>query len=307
MLTHQFKDVTGYKDNVDTFLENSKITREQYNVLVESNNELEQAKNVISKYGTVREACKKYLEINSQVKGNAADDLPRDTYKELLQERQELSTALTKLSENDSDVNQIYKEEVLDKLSVKAYESLFKSVKNRNELSEVLEVLQTEKIPYQVKRSTNEDYRYDIFITGQPQVLTEEVDNEITATDVPTEVTETPETEVEADEVTEVNLDPEQEVETTEDEVDFDEDKFDNAVNDFFMESYNEPLTFRTISGEQNEDGTILIHGIVEDFDKDVKVTFTLTPKNINESNGSEVGYTVTNDISEEVFDYKLN
>ena len=43
------------------------------------------------------------------------------------------------------------------------------------------------------------------------------------------------------------------------------------------------------------------------DFDKDVKVTFTLTPKNINESNGSEVGYTVTNDISEEVFDYKLN
>ena len=307
MLTHQFKDVTGYKDNVDTFLENSKITREQYNVLVESNNELEQAKNVISKYGTVTEACKKYLEINSQVKGNAADDLPRDTYKELLKERQELSTALTKLSENDSDVNQIYKKEVLDKLSVKAYESLFKSVKNRNELSEVLEVLQTEKIPYQVKRSTNEDYRYDIFITGQPQVLTEEVDNEITATDVPTEVTETPETEVEADEVTEVNLDPEQEVETTEDEVDFDEDKFDNAVNDFFMESYNEPLTFRTISGEQNEDGTILIHGIVEDFDKDVKVTFTLTPKNINESNGSEVGYTVTNDISEEVFDYKLN
>ena len=57
----------------------------------------------------------------------------------------------------------------------------------------------------------------------------------------------------------------------------------------------------------QNEDGTILIHGIVEDFDKDVKVTFTLAPKNINESNGSEVGYTVTNDISEEVFDYKLN
>lgn len=307
MLTHQFKDVTGYKDKVDTFLEDKNITREQYNVLVESNNELEQAKNVISKYGTVTEACKKYLEINSQVKGNAADDLPRETYKSLLKERQELSTALTKLSESDPDANQIYRKEVLDKLAVKAYESLFKSVKNRNELSEVLEVLQTEKIPYQVKRSTNEDYRYDIFITGQPQVLTEEVDNEITATDVPTEVTETPETEVEADEVTEVNLDPEREIETTEDEVDFDEDKFDNAVNDFFMESYNEPLTFRTISGEQNEDGTILIHGIVEDFDKDVKVTFTLTPKNINESNGSEVGYTVTNDISEEVFDYKLN
>ena len=308
MLTHQFKDVTGYKDNVDTFLEDKNITREQYNILVESNNELEQAKNVISKYGTVTEACKKYLEINSQVKGNVADDLPCETYKSLLKERQELSTALTKLSESDPDVNQIYRKEVLDKLAVKAYESLFKSVKNRNELSEVLEVLQTEKIPYQVKRSTNEDYRYDIFITGQPQVLTEEVDNEITATDVPTEVTETPETEVEANEVTEVNLDPEQEVETPEDEeVDFDEDKFDNAVNDFFMESYNEPLTFRTISGEQNEDGTILIHGIVEDFDKDVRVTFTLTPKNINESNGSEVGYTVTNDISEEVFDYKLN
>lgn len=311
MLTHQFKNVTGYKDHVDTFLEDKNITREQYDVLLESNNDLEQAKNLISKYGTFEEACRKYLDINSSVTGNAADDLSYQTYQRLLKERSELSTALEKVAETDPQANETYKKLVIDRLAIKAYESLFKSVKNRNELSEVLEVLQTEKIPYQVKRSTNEEYRYDIFLTGKPQVLTEEVDPEITATDVPTEVSETPETvsetefetpetEVETGEVEEVDLDPEE-------EDDFDEDKFDNAVNDFFMESYGEPLTFRTISGEQNEDGTILIHGIVEDFDKDMKVTFTLTPKNINESNDSEVGYTVSNDISEEVFDYNLD
>ena len=83
----------------------------------------------------------------------------------------------------------------------------------------------------------------------------------------------------------------------------FDEIAFDDAVNNFFMENYNRAVHYATMTGKLLDEGIIIIEGIVETLDKDMAVTFKLTPQ-LSEAKDGKVHYTVTNNISKESFTF---
>ena len=83
----------------------------------------------------------------------------------------------------------------------------------------------------------------------------------------------------------------------------FDEIAFDDAVNNFFMENYNRAVHYATMTGKLLDEGVIIIEGIVETLDKDMPITFKLTPQLIEAKDG-KVHYTVTNNISKESFTF---
>lgn len=85
------------------------------------------------------------------------------------------------------------------------------------------------------------------------------------------------------------------------DEVEFDNERFDERVMEFFEESYNETLIYRTLDGSIDQNKNIHIRGVVESEDNAKEINFTLTPR-LNESNNNKIEYVVTNDISEEIF-----
>lgn len=148
---------------------------------------------------------------------------------------------------------------------------LYGSAATRKELAEELEKLKLMKLPYKVTRSKNENYRYDIYVDRK--ALNESIE----------------------------------ELDTYEFENEFnlDANLFTEEVQNFLDESYDEnEIFFLYKSHDIKENGIIEVKGILEGYSDSKLITFTLNKKMLSESTGSEVGYTVSNDISEEVFDY---
>lgn len=102
-----------------------------------------------------------------------------------------------------------------------------------------------------------------------------------------------------------------------EDEIDIRTERFDADMNEYFNEAYEDTLVYTTTSGTINPDGSILLEGVLMGEDTSTEVKFTLTPeKCLNEdlSTDSDIkatleslDYTVTNNVSEEVFKFNFN
>lgn len=99
--------------------------------------------------------------------------------------------------------------------------------------------------------------------------------------------------------------------------IDVDTDIFDAEMNSYFNESYDETVVYTTTEGHVIEDGTVVLEGLIQ-CDEVVKpVTFTLTPntKITEDVEDREAAlaetmagtFTVTNNISEEVFEFKFS
>ncbi len=166
-------------------------------------------------------------------------------------------------------------------------EGLYESVKTRAELENVLTGLQEANIGYRVRKSLKEGYRFDIITTGSTPLKEANLLNKIKNVDS--------------------KFNPEK---VEEEPTKFDEDKFDEAVNKFLFESYantDTVLNYRSVRGTINELHEIVVEGVIEGFDKEQPIKFTLTPnKTLDESLNKEVisSYTVSNNLSEEVFTY---
>ena len=98
--------------------------------------------------------------------------------------------------------------------------------------------------------------------------------------------------------------------------VEFDDKHFDEDINDYFDEAYDKTILYSTLKGSVDKKGNIMLEGILncEGVVKDIK--FTLTPtKPLSENYAiasvsdkeqmiKNTTYKVSNNISEEVFEY---
>ena len=99
--------------------------------------------------------------------------------------------------------------------------------------------------------------------------------------------------------------------------VEVDTEIFDEEMNSYFNESYEDTVVYTTTEGHVNEDGTIVLEGILQLEEVVKPITFTLTPDTkITEDvedrdaafeNLMSETFTVTNNISEEVFEFKFS
>ncbi len=82
----------------------------------------------------------------------------------------------------------------------------------------------------------------------------------------------------------------------TESDEDFDEISFDQSVNRFFLENYEDILLYRTTDGYIDENDNIVVEGIIdsEDYGSDHNITFKLTEEDNK--------YRVSNSLSDETF-----
>lgn len=104
--------------------------------------------------------------------------------------------------------------------------------------------------------------------------------------------------------------------EPEEEEIEFDAELFDEELNKYFDEAYDDTVIFKTMGGAVDVKGNVILEGIIRSENSEADVTFTLTPKTeINESiekhNLTETlkntPFKVTNNLSEEVFEFKIN
>ena len=110
-----------------------------------------------------------------------------------------------------------------------------------------------------------------------------------------------------------------EEVEDEEDEIDLDLEIFDEDVNNYFNENYENTLVYKTLNASvDSKTGVIIAEGIVRGENKSKEIKFTLTPdKSVNENYEAELTkdlkktlglatYTVANDLSDEKFTFKF-
>lgn len=99
--------------------------------------------------------------------------------------------------------------------------------------------------------------------------------------------------------------------------VEVDTEIFDEEMNSYFNESYEDTVVYTTTEGHVIDDGTVVLEGIIQ-CDETVKpVTFTLTPntkitEDVEDRQAALAEtmagtFTVTNNISEEVFEFKFS
>lgn len=99
--------------------------------------------------------------------------------------------------------------------------------------------------------------------------------------------------------------------------VEVDTDLFDEEMNSYFDEAYEDTVVYTTTDGHVNEDGTIVLEGLLQLEEVIKPITFTLTPETKitedvedREAALAEVmseTFTVTNNISEEKFEFKFS
>ena len=105
--------------------------------------------------------------------------------------------------------------------------------------------------------------------------------------------------------------------------IEFPTEQFDFDMNDYFDTVYDDKVVYETKSGAADRKGNIVLEGVLsilsdaadEEGRKDLDVTFTLTPVDecIKESLDNEkleekiskMIYKVTNNLSEEIFEFK--
>lgn len=100
-----------------------------------------------------------------------------------------------------------------------------------------------------------------------------------------------------------------------EDDVEFDTDSFDNDLNEYFKEAYKgASVTYKTTSGIIDTAGNILLEGHISSDISESDVTFKLTPietitealdKKSLQEKVKTISYRATNNLSDEVFEFK--
>lgn len=148
----------------------------------------------------------------------------------------------------------------------------------RKELSEAVMKLKKAGEKYQINKSLREGYRYEL------KILNESYNPDDFATDTLDAESEEYETEQKAL----------SEIETEE----FDERTFDDDINEYFDNTYDETVIYETLSGSKDKEGNILLEGVVTHTDKEKDIKFLLEKV--------EDGYIVKNNLSEEVFEFKF-
>ncbi len=86
--------------------------------------------------------------------------------------------------------------------------------------------------------------------------------------------------------------------------VDMDIEKFDNQMNEYFDSKYPETVLYHTNEGYIDPRGNILLKGVVESEDGISNISYTLTPEKRMNEGVEETIYTVTNNLSEEKFEF---
>lgn len=99
--------------------------------------------------------------------------------------------------------------------------------------------------------------------------------------------------------------------------VEVDTELFDEEMNGYFNEAYEDTVVYTTTDGHVNEDGTIVLEGLLQLEEVVKPITFTLTPETkITEdvedkeaalANVMSETFEVTNNISEEKFEFKFS
>lgn len=96
----------------------------------------------------------------------------------------------------------------------------------------------------------------------------------------------------------------------TETSVEVDVDQFDDDVNEYLNETYENTIIYTTTDGHIEDHGNMVLEGVIQAEDLIKTITFTLEPGHkINEDFDQLKSETfkVTNNISEEVFEFKFN
>lgn len=99
-----------------------------------------------------------------------------------------------------------------------------------------------------------------------------------------------------------------------EESVDVNVEKFDEDMNAYFLEAYDSAVLYTTTSGEVKDNGEIILEGVINFIDDDqlTDVKFTLTPDAANtvyesvDDFSEDLTYRVTNNLSEEVFEFSF-
>lgn len=101
-----------------------------------------------------------------------------------------------------------------------------------------------------------------------------------------------------------------------EDYVDIDIEQFESDINEYFNSEYDDTVYFTADDGSIDSDGNIVIDGTVMSEGVDSKIRFTFKPQTkLNESIAKDgvnesiknISYIVTNNISEETFEFTFN
>lgn len=90
------------------------------------------------------------------------------------------------------------------------------------------------------------------------------------------------------------------------DRVDMDIEKFDEELNEYFDQKYEDTVLYNTENGYIDPQGNILLEGVVRSEDGCSKVSFNLKPEKKMNEGVEETVYKVTNNLSEEKFEFKF-
>ena len=120
----------------------------------------------------------------------------------------------------------------------------------------------------------------------------------------------------EVEEETEVEEAEEVECKDCDESVEVDVDLFDKELNEYFNENYAETIVYITESGSINDEGQIILEGILKNETSEKNVTFTLTPiQPLTEALETQedvikalgcTEFKVENNLSEEVFKFNF-
>ena len=211
-LIEHFKSYTGYEDEVDKFLKEHNISKEQYTKIInESSNSVNEATNKSTIADITYDEAKKYYGedfINIESLGEDAVGITyRDSKLDSDDNVQETQFGI----DSEGHLLDINGNRLVNEVN----EKLLVSVKDRAELGEAINKLVEAKEKYRISKSLTEGYRYDIFVNencklnedlfdGEVEVVGDDVDAEATDTEL---VDNAPSTEV-AEPVTTTDIVP---------------------------------------------------------------------------------------------------
>ena len=148
----------------------------------------------------------------------------------------------------------------------------------RKELSEAVMKLKKVGQKYQINKSLKEGYRYELKI----------LDESYNPDDFAADTLDAGSEEYEAEQKALAEIEAEE----------FDERVFDDDINEYFNNTYDETVIYETLNGSKDKDGNILLEGVVTKADKQEDIKFLLEKV--------EDAYIVKNNLSEEVFEFKF-
>ena len=85
-----------------------------------------------------------------------------------------------------------------------------------------------------------------------------------------------------------------------------DVEKFDEEINQYFAEEYDDPVAYTTTGGCIDSHGNILLEGVVRSEESESNINFTLAPSKKLSEGIEKVTYKVTNNLSEELFEFEF-